>query len=90
LFRDCPSLDETCETCISGERRCEDESSTTTPITEETTTTERTTTTTGSTLGLLKNYFNVIQFKTLFCKIMLCEPSLTQKCENFINLSTIS
>jgi hypothetical protein len=65
LFNDCPTLDETCETCISGERRCEDEGSTTTTETAttetattttttqtETTTPMETTTTTGSQLGI--------------------------------------
>ncbi len=64
LFSDCPTLDETCETCISGERRCEDEGSTTTTETAttetatttttqtETSTPMETTTTTGSQLGI--------------------------------------
>jgi len=54
LFNDCPTLDETCETCISGERRCEDVGSTTT--TPETTTPMETTTTTGSQLGMFFEY----------------------------------
>ena len=52
LYSDCPSLDEACETCISGERRCEDGSSTTsttTYTTRTTTTTTATTTTTTTT-----------------------------------------
>jgi hypothetical protein len=53
LFSDCPTLDDTCETCISGERRCEeDEEGSTTTTETETTTTMETTTTTGSQLGM--------------------------------------
>jgi hypothetical protein len=45
LFKNCPSIDESCEDCVSGERRCIDEDmSSTTEVT--TTTTEMTTTTT--------------------------------------------
>ena len=42
LFSDCSSLDETCETCISGERRCEVEDQTTTTASSTTTTTTTT------------------------------------------------
>jgi hypothetical protein len=65
LFSDCPTLDETCETCISGERRCEEDEEGSTTTTEttttdtattttqtETTTPMETTTTTGSQLGM--------------------------------------
>ena len=41
LFSDCPAIDETCETCISGERRCEEGGQSTT--TTETTTSSITT-----------------------------------------------
>jgi hypothetical protein len=50
LFENCPSIDESCEDCISGERRCIDEVVSTTPeITSTTTETTSTTTTTTST-----------------------------------------
>ena len=39
LYYDCATLDETCDTCISGERRCEDGSTTTTTASTSTTTT---------------------------------------------------
>ncbi len=46
LFENCPSIDESCEYCISGERRCIDEIvSSTTEITSTTTTTTTSTTT---------------------------------------------
>ena len=38
LFTDCPTIDETCETCISGERRCEAGEQTTTSTTSTTST----------------------------------------------------
>jgi hypothetical protein len=64
LFENCPSINESCEDCISGERRCIDEvvsstteitsttteiTSTTTEITATTTTTTTSTTTTATT-----------------------------------------
>ena len=48
LFSDCSSIDETCETCISGERRCQSGVLSTT-ITATTTTAAATTTTTTTT-----------------------------------------
>ncbi len=49
LFSDCPTLDETCETCISGERRCEEDEEGSTTTTETATTDTATTTTTTTT-----------------------------------------
>ncbi len=47
LFRNCPTIDESCEDCVSGERRCIDEttSTTTEEPTSSTTTTPISTTT---------------------------------------------
>jgi hypothetical protein len=54
LFENCPSIDESCEDCISGERRCIDEVvSSTTEITSTTTETTSTTTTTTSTTTIM-------------------------------------
>ena len=47
FFSDCNSLDETCETCVSGEKRCKAETTTTASTTTEATTTTTTPTTTG-------------------------------------------
>jgi hypothetical protein len=44
LFQNCPTIDESCEDCVSGERRCIDETTSTTP--EVTSTTPEVTSTT--------------------------------------------
>ena len=49
LYYDCQDFDESCDTCVSGERRCDEETSTTASTT--TTTAATTSTTTSSTKG---------------------------------------
>jgi hypothetical protein len=72
LFENCPSIDESCEDCISGERRCIDEvvsstteiTTTTSTTTTSTTTTEITSTTSGKPEGNCQ--FDKIKSQTFF------------------------
>jgi hypothetical protein len=55
LFRNCPTVDESCEDCVSGERRCIDETTSTTTVepTPSSTTTPISTTTEDIPKGML-------------------------------------
>jgi hypothetical protein len=69
LFENCPSIDESCEDCISGERRCIDEvvSSTTEITSTATETTSTTTTTTSTTTKMLSTSSVSPQGNCKFC-----------------------
>ena len=71
LFSDCPSIDETCETCISGERRCEQGGLSTTTIT---TTTSVTSTTTA--VPPLGNYYKFLDLEMIYLHSTLTTVTL--------------
>ncbi len=81
LFENCPTIDESCEDCISGERRCIDEVvSSTTEITSTTTeTTSTTTTTTSTTTEMLSTSSESPQGNCKFCWFQ-AKLRTSQKC----------